>query len=137
MIATRTWWLALVATVTVAALGACDRTPDRGAVPVGEPTPVAQSPAASAAAQAQADELPPDGRQLFDFMLATIPDLVAKVPCSCCPFTLAQCYHGACPTSCGPCNKIGRKVYKWHEQGVSDDEIVSRVVTQHPRKSGR
>ena len=141
MTSSRILWLTLL-TAAVGVAVACDRAPERGRVLVAEPAaaapaPVAEPAATGAAAHAHADEVPPDGRQLFDFMLAKIPELVAKVPCSCCPFMLGQCYHGACPTSCGPCNKIGRKVYNWHQEGVSDDEIISRVTTQHPRKPGR
>jgi hypothetical protein len=77
--------------------------------------------------------LPSDGKPLFDFLLAEIPHLADKVPCSCCPFSIGDCYRGACPTSCGPCNQIGRDTFQWHQEGVSDDEIVSRVQAKYLR----
>jgi hypothetical protein len=86
--------------------------------------PAADPPPAATRA---ADEVPPDGPELFAFMKEKIPELAAKVPCSCCPFTIGQCYDGACPSSCGPCNAIGRDAYTWHVQGIPDDEIVARV----------
>lgn len=83
---------------------------------------------------AAADEVPPDGPGLFRFMLERIPELAMKVPCSCCSYKIGQCYHGACPTSCGPCNRIGRDVYEWHRKGVGDDEILARVVRKYRRR---
>ncbi len=87
------------------------------------PTP----PARAAATPTAPLEIPPDGPDLFAFMKEKIPTLAAKVPCSCCPYSIGQCYDGACPSSCGPCNSIGRDAYTWHVQGVPDDAIVARV----------
>ncbi len=133
MNATRITRHSTILTIVIAgaalALAACN-SPDKG-TQVGGDTPSTPSPSRTTATP---EALPPDGRQLFDFLLAKIPKLVAKVPCSCCPYSLAQCYRGACPTSCGPCNRIGRQVYKWHVQGVSDDDIISRVKIRWPRR---
>jgi len=71
--------------------------------------------------------VPEVGKPLFDFLLAEIPDLVDKIPCSCCSYKLGQCFRGACPHNCGPCNMIGKDVYEWHRAGLSDDEILKRV----------
>jgi hypothetical protein len=72
--------------------------------------------------------------RLFSFMFERIPVLAAKVPCSCCKYTLAECYRGACPPQCGACNQIGREVYTWHMQGMSDEAIVVRVQAKYPRR---
>lgn len=98
------------------------------------PGPVAAAaPAAPAAPAAAGDAIPPDGAKLFAFMLERIPELAMKVPCSCCRYSIGECYEGACPPQCGACNKIGRDVYTWHQQGVGDDEIVARVRKKYPR----
>jgi hypothetical protein len=94
--------------------------------------PTRSAPVASTAAPAA---IPPDGAQLFRFMLERIPTLAARVPCSCCRFTIGECYRGACPPQCGACNLIGRDAYTWHHQGLSDVEIVSRVREKYPRPS--
>jgi hypothetical protein len=111
--------------VSLASLGCGEKsTPPR-------PDPVAAvAPAAPAAA---GDAIPPDGAMLFAFMLERIPDLAMKVPCSCCRYTIGECYKGACPPQCGACNKIGRDVYTWHQQGIGDDEILARVRNKYPR----
>ena len=44
-------------------------------------------------------QVPADGAALFDFLLREIPDVVSKVPCSCCSEVLEGCYQGACPPS--------------------------------------
>ena len=75
--------------------------------------------------------LPADGEPLFRFLLAEIPEVVAEVPCSCCGRKLAECYRGACPPSCRPCNDIGRDVYGWHVEGVPTNEIVARVEAKY------
>lgn len=111
------------------ALVACTSSSTESSRPATGVTPVTQ--------QATADlSSIPDGKPLFDFLLANVPELVEKVPCSCCPFALAECYRGACPTTCGPCNRIGRKAYEWHKQGMSDDAIVARVKAEFPRRAG-
>lgn len=102
------------------ALG-CDREPARPDIP---PLP----PSAPSNVT-----LPPDGAPLFSFLLKEIPELVDKVPCSCCDKNLGACFRGACPPTCGPCNKIGRAVYLWHLAGSSDDEIVALVKAKFPR----
>jgi hypothetical protein len=74
---------------------------------------------------------PVDGAPLFAFLLREIPDLVNRVHCSCCGRRLAECYHGACPTSCGPCNHIGRDVFSWHAAGLGDDEVAARAQRKY------
>lgn len=81
-----------------------------------------------------AKPLPAAGRARYNFLLAEIPQLVDKVPCSCCPYSIGQCYRGACPETCGPCNEIGADVYAWHHEGLSDREVVKRVQQKYPRK---
>lgn len=66
-------------------------------------------------------------------MLERIPELAARVPCSCGNRTLAECYRGACPPQYGPCNGMGRDVYPWQQPGLSDDAIVARVRARYPR----
>lgn len=77
--------------------------------------------------------LPPDGAPLFVFLLREIPTLVEKVPCSCCAKMLAECYRGACPPSCRPCNEIGRAIYGWHMGGMNDADIVALAKVRFPR----
>ncbi len=92
-------------------------------------------PARAAAEQATAEEpapahasrLPPDGDELFAFLLKEIPDVVSEIECTCCGKKLADCFHGACPGTCGPCNQLGREAWELHEQGLSKDEIVHRM----------
>jgi hypothetical protein len=74
---------------------ACANDPPRSVAPA-EPDP---SPAAVGTASSPADEVPPDGPELFAFM----------------------------KTSCGPCNRIGRDAYHMREQGMTDDEVVAHV----------
>ncbi len=129
---TRTLAVLLVLAFVLVASG-CGKDDNREAVATtADPaaTPVIESNA-SAAPDKVATALPPDGQPLFDYLLATIPALVEKVPCSCCPRVIGECYRGACPTTCGPCNKIGRDAYTWHQAGMSDDAIVARVKTKY------
>lgn len=92
-------------------------------------------PASAAPASATTEEaMPADGRPLFSFLLRKIPDLAMKVPCSCCQYRIGQCYQGACPTTCGPCNQIGRDVYTWHREGLGDEEILARVAAKYPHR---
>ena len=102
---------------TALALAGCERS-----VPAAQPAAIVEDP------------LPPDGPELFRFMRERLPELSMKVPCSCCGYSIGQCYHGACPPSCGPCNQIGRDVYRWHREGVSDGEIVARVRQNYHRR---
>jgi hypothetical protein len=116
---TRILDLALLGIVVAAGCG--DKSP------VSRPAPGAST--AGPLPAAPTDVIPPDGAQLFQFMLERIPVLAAKVPCSCCRCTIG----GACPPQCGACNLIGRDAYTWHQHGLSDDEIVSRVRAKYPR----
>lgn len=125
---TAAWSALLMGSIALLVAAGCDS--QRTSTP--EATATAPAPDQAPTTSTNAT-LPPDGRPLFDFLMANIPELVAKVPCSCCPFTLAECYGGACPTTCGPCNEIGRHVYEWHQQGMTDDAIVARVEAEFPR----
>jgi hypothetical protein len=80
-------------------------------------------------------QLPADGTPLFAFLLREIPTLVEKVPCSCCGKMLAECYRGACPPTCRPCNEIGRAIYGWHMAGMSDADVIALVKVKYPRSA--
>ncbi len=41
--------------------------------------------------------LPPDGSELYSFLLKEIPDIVSEIPCPCCGEYLDVCYKGRCP----------------------------------------
>lgn len=102
--------------------------------PAPPPAPAPPAPAAHADHDHEAagpKPVPPNGKPLFAFMLKEIPQLVDKVPCVCCPYTIGQCYRGACPPDCGPCNLIGRDVYAWHHEGLGDEEILDRVAQKY------
>ena len=116
----------LIALALTLSLAACGRdAPD--SVVATSAAPADSVPTAVAEPTNQTSELPPDGQPLFDFLLKEIPALVEKVPCSCCSKVIGECYRGACPTTCGPCNRIGRDAHAWHKAGMDDDAIVAKV----------
>ena len=41
--------------------------------------------------------VPPDGSQLYSFLLREIPDIVSEIPCACCAEYLDACFKGRCP----------------------------------------
>ena len=56
-----------------------------------------ESASRSAPKSAAIPELPPDGKQLYEFLMREEPKLMAEIPCACCNLSLADCFEGACP----------------------------------------
>jgi hypothetical protein len=77
-------------------------------------------------------QLPPAGAARFAFLKQEIPDIVGQVTCSCCGNKLIQCYDGACPVSCGPCNEQGKKTFDMYSHGKSIEDIQAHMARHHP-----
>jgi len=79
----------ILVTLVLMAAGACGRE-EQAIVP-----PEGASP--STKARAPIPTLPPDGKQLYEFLMREEPKLMAEIPCACCKLSLADCFEGACP----------------------------------------
>ena len=77
-------------------------------------------------------QVPPAGAARFAFLEQEIPDVVGLITCSCCAKKLSQCYDGACPVSCGPCNQQGKITYDMYSHGRSVAEIQSFMAKNFP-----
>lgn len=81
-------------------------------------------------------EVPRPGAARFAFLKEHVPDVVSQVTCSCCGNKLIQCYEGACPPSCGPCNEQGKKAYDMFLHGKSIEAIQAYMAKHHPVSPG-
>ncbi len=81
-------------------------------------------------------QIPAAGAARFAFLKKEIPDIVSQVTCSCCAKKLIQCYEGACPVSCGPCNEQGKITYNMHAHGRSVADIQKYMAKNHPVHAG-
>ncbi len=77
-------------------------------------------------------QLPSPGAARFAFLTQEIPDIVGQVTCSCCGNKLLECYNGACPVTCGPCNEQGGKTFDMFTHGKSVADIQSYMAQHHP-----
>ena len=77
-------------------------------------------------------KVPPAGASRFAFLKKEIPDIVSQVTCSCCAKKLIQCYEGACPVSCGPCNEQGKITYDMYSRGRDVHDIQAYMAKNHP-----
>lgn len=77
-------------------------------------------------------QLPPAGAARFAFLKQEIPDIVGQITCSCCANKLTECYNGACPVSCGPCNEQGKVTFDMFTHGRSVADIQGYMVKNHP-----
>jgi hypothetical protein len=77
-------------------------------------------------------QLPSAGVARFAFLKQEMPDIVGQVTCSCCGNKLIQCYNGACPVSCGPCNEQGKKTFDMFTHGKSIKDIQAHMAMHHP-----
>jgi hypothetical protein len=76
--------------------------------------------------------VPRAGAARFAFLKQEIPDIVGQITCSCCGNKLTECYDGACPLSCGPCNEQGKITYDMFSHGRSVADIQSYMAKNYP-----
>ena len=76
--------------------------------------------------------VPRAGAARFAFLEQEIPDIVSQITCSCCAKKLTQCYNGACPVSCGPCNQQGKITYDMYSHGRSIADIQAYMAKNFP-----
>jgi hypothetical protein len=77
-------------------------------------------------------QLPPAGVDRFAFLTQEIPDIVGQITCSCCANKLTECYNGACPVNCGPCNEQGKVTFDMYTHGRSVADIQAYMAKNHP-----
>ena len=77
-------------------------------------------------------QVPAAGAARFAFLEQEIPDVVGQITCSCCAKKLTQCYGGACPVSCGPCNEQGKITYDMYSHGRSIADIQAYMAKNFP-----
>lgn len=77
-------------------------------------------------------QVPTNGAFLYTFLMKEVPDVVSQIPCSCCGRTLNQCYGGACPLDCGPCNEQGRTAFTQFAHGRSVADIQKYMAVHYP-----
>ena len=81
-------------------------------------------------------DMPHPGAQRYAFLMREVPDVVSQVTCACCARTLNQCYGGACPVDCGPCNEQGKAAYELYAHGRTVQEIQGYMAKNHPVRVG-
>mgnify|MGYP004096816747 CR=1 FL=1 len=82
-------------------------------------------------------QIPAAGAARFAFLKQEMPDIVGQITCSCCAKKLIQCYNGACPVNCGPCNEQGKKTYDMYVHGKSIAHIQAYMSKNHPVGASR